>query len=338
MERNVAKKVLSCLAVICSLHVMLPMEAYPWNQATHAYIAYRLGAQLGYDNLNEIWGSVTPDMTNFVFDSSLCPGWVADQMQGTNPETSLKLWGVADTNAETTLGFGFVSHNDGWGADHAAHHACLTCGENTGYIILKAQLLLKTSTDAATPQQTFGEQLAGLGMNPDQQSMVAHLITEDAVDIRLAHDVEPMIGRKLATAARGVSREFPPLLTKAYAADYASYCFGGDYSKAVTELTSMEKNHRKDMVFLGQAISQPEPVAVQLVAEQIVAVLPGFLGFPFPVPESEVVEIIKKGITTSMQLCAGDYLQEVNATVDYVGRNMAEHAVSYVPKGPKERN
>jgi hypothetical protein len=272
-------------------------------------------------------------MTNFVFDPTLCPGWLADEMQGTNPETSLQLWNSAGSNAEYALGFGYVSHNDGWGADHPAHHACLTCGENTGYIILKAKLLLNTATNPATPQRTFGEELAALGMNPDQQLMVAHLLTEDAVDVRVRNDLLPQLGRKLATAARGDSKGFPPLLVKTYAADYAAYCFGGDYQKAVSALTSIEKDHRKNMIFLGRAISQPEPVAVQLLAEQIVGVLPDFLGFPFAVPEAEVVEIMKAGLVTSIELCRDDYQKEVEATVQYVGKNLGDHEVSYHIKG-----
>jgi len=118
------------------------------------------------------------------------------------------------------------------------------------------------------------------------------------------------------------------LLVKAYAADYAAYCFGGDYSTAANVLTAVEKEHRKDMIFLGQAISQPKPMAVHLLAEQLVGVLPEFLGHPLPIPEAEAVEIVSAAILTSMALCA-DYMAEIDATIEFVDKNLKDHGITY---------
>ena len=66
MERKVTKKAFLTLGLIFVLFVMIPSAAFSWNQATHAYISERLGAQMGHDNLSEMWGSVGPDMFNFI--------------------------------------------------------------------------------------------------------------------------------------------------------------------------------------------------------------------------------------------------------------------------------
>jgi hypothetical protein len=74
MERKVTKKAFMALGLICFLFVMLPAAAFSWSQATHAYISDRLGARVGHDNMNEMWGSVGPDLFIFVFDPTLCRG------------------------------------------------------------------------------------------------------------------------------------------------------------------------------------------------------------------------------------------------------------------------
>lgn len=314
------------LALICLLFVMIPSPVFPWNQATHAYIAERVGARMGYANLDEMWGSVMPDFYNYVFDPALCPGWVSDQTHGTYSDTFLKVWDAADTNFDIALAFGFVSHNQAWGADYVAHTSGLRPGyEGNGYVIIKANQLLNAPLNPADPQQTFGDALAGLGMNADETLLVAHVITEYAIDIRLGSEVDPLLGRKLATAARNETKRFEPLLSKAFASDYAAYCFGGDLATATSALTAAEEKHRKEMIFLGQAISQPEPVAVQMLAEELVRILTGFLGSQLP---ASAVEIMEAAIFNSMSLC-DDYREEIDATIDFVTSSLKAHGITY---------
>jgi hypothetical protein len=137
-----------------------------------------------------------------------------------------------------------------------------------------------------------------------------------------------LLGRKLATAARNETKGFQRLLVKAFSADYGAYCFDGDNPKAARVLTAAEKNHRKDMIFLGEAISRPEQVAVQRLAEHLVAVLPDFLGRPLPVPAADAVEMVEAAIFRSMAIC-DDYKEEIDATVEFVGRMMEENGTTY---------
>ena len=329
MERKATKIILMTLGLLYCLSFMMPAAAFSWNQATHAYIADRLSARTGHDNLDVMWGSVMPDFFNYVFDPTLCSGWVSDQTHGTYfSDSFLKAWNAADTNSEHALAYGFVSHDQAWGADFTAHISCRTCGQNDGYIIMKAWQLLNVPLSLDNPLLTYSDAFAGLGMSPEEALLVAHVITEYAIDIMLGKEVDPLLGRKLATAARNVTKRFQPLLVKAFAADYAAYCFDGDGKAAANVLTAAEKGHRKDMIFLGQAISQSERVAEHLMAEQLVAILPGFLGSPLPVPEEAAVEIVRAAIFSSMAICK-DYKAEIDATVEFVDESLKDHGIFY---------
>jgi hypothetical protein len=334
MNKNVTIKAL-VLRLVCCLFVLTPSAAFSWSQATHAYIADRLGARAGHDDTNEMWGIVAPDMFIFTFDPALCPGWISDQTHGTYAESFMNVWNAAHTHAEEALAYGFVAHNEAWGADHPAHEACLTCGQDVGYIITKADALLNTPLDPADPQRTVGVAFASLGIGAYEGEMVAHLLTEYAIDVMLANDVDPLLGRKLERAARTRSKEFPSLLVKAFAGDYAGSCFGDSESTAAAVLRAAEEEHRHTMMFLGNAISHSKPVAAQLLAEQVVAIVPLFLGRPFPVTEDVAVEIMKGAILGSMAIC-DDYSAEIEATIDFVATNLKDHGVAYSlrPKGP----
>lgn len=323
-----AKKSRTTILLIFCLLLTMPTAAYPWNQSTHAHIADRLSAPAGHDNLLEMWGSVMPDSYNYIFDPTLCPGWVADWTHGNffpYSDTFLKVWNVARTSVEATLAYGFVTHNQAWGADYVAHISGLRPGyENDGYIIIKARQLLTTPVDPANPQLTFGGAFADLQMSEEMALLVAHVITEYAIDIRLGNEVDPLLGRKLATAARSETKSFADLQVQAFATDYAAYCFGGDTSNAASALTAAEKGHRKDMIFLGHAISQPEPVAAQLLAEQLVALLSD-MGLSIP------VEILKTAIVSSMAIC-DDYKTEIDTTVEFVGKSLEDRGITYDPR------
>jgi hypothetical protein len=95
-------------------------------------------------------------------------------------------------------------------------------------------------------------------------------------------------------------------------------------------LTTAEKEQREDMIFLGQAISKPAPVAVRLLAEQFVSVLSDV---SFSVP----VKIIKTDISTSMALCDG-YRAEIDATIEFVDKNLKDHGITYYFRSGSRRN
>lgn len=335
MKRKVSKRALMILGFICLLLAMMPAAAFSWGDATHAYISDRLKARVGYNNINEMWGSLGPDIFNFIFDEAFCPSWLAEQTHGTipAPDSFMKVWNAASTTSEKALAYGFVSHNEVWGADYTAHISGLTFGQGVGYINVKAMVLLDTPINPADPHDsnlnpTFNEIFSSIGMDPYQQLIIAHVIAEYAIDIMLKNDVDPSIGRKLKVAAHARNRTFPDLLVDAYAADYAANCTSIDYPTAAYIIISAEAEYRRNMTFYGQAISRPEPIAVQLIAGQIVALAPGFLGGPLPIPEADAAEIVKAAIYNSMPIC-DDYMTEINATIGFVENNLATNGISY---------
>jgi hypothetical protein len=339
MKGNVTKKALLTLGLICVLLAMVPAVAFSWGDATHVYISDRLKARGGYYNLNEMWGSLGPDIFNFIFDDTLCPLWLAEQTHGTtapdsfDPDSFMKVWNVASTTSEKALAYGFVSHNEVWGADFTAHIHGLTVGQDKGYINAKAMILLDTPLDPTQPYHptdnpTFAEVFAGIGASPEQQLIIAHVIAEYAIDIMLKNHVDHLLGEKVKLAARFRSPQFPALLVDAYAADYAENCSGIDYLTAAAIITYAEAEYRRNMISYGQAISRAESIAVQLIAEQIVVLAPGFLGGELPDLEVDPAELVKAAIYGSMAICH-DYMTEINATIEFVEDNLTDNGIIY---------
>lgn len=329
MKGKETRKAFMTFGLICLLLAMVPAVAFSWGDATHAYISDKLNAQRGYKNMNEMWGSVGPDMFNFIFDESLCHAWLEDQTHGLTTDSFMKVWDAADTTFEKALGYGFVSHNEFWGADYTAHVSGRTFGQDVGYINEKAMVLLETSIYPLEPYPTFSDIFESIGLNYEQQLMAAHIIAEYAIDIKLRNDVAPLIGLKVVKAARARSKKFPALLVDAYAADYATYCsgIGHDYFAAASIIVSAESEYRKGMISYGRAISRSKPIAVQLIARQIVALAPGFLGIELPDPES-TIELVKAAIYASMEIC-NDYMDEINATIKFVHDNLTNEGITY---------
>jgi hypothetical protein len=165
-------------------------------------------------------------------------------------------------------------------------------------------------------------------MSLEQQLTIAHVIAEYAIDIMLKNDVDPLVGQKVKLAARFRSPKFPALLLDAYAADYTANCPGIDLPTATYIITSAEAEYRRNMISYGQAISRAEPIAVKLIANQIVALAPGFLGGPLPIPEAEAAELVKAAIYASIAIC-NDYMTEINATIGFVEDNLTDNGIIY---------
>jgi hypothetical protein len=333
MKKKGTKMATVTLGLIYLLLIMMPAVAFSWGDATHVYISDKLKARFGLNHINERWGSLGPDIFNFIFDPTLCPTWLADETHGRVVDSFMNVWNAASTISEKALAYGFVTHNEAWGADYTAHISGLTFGDGVGYINAKAMILLDTPLDPTQPYDPvlnpkFAEVFAGIGMTSEQQLIIAHVVAEYAIDIMLKNDVDHFIGRKLRLAARYRSPKFPALLVEAYAADYVANCPGMDYPTAAYIITSAEAEYRSGMISYGRAISQPESIAVQLIAEQIVALAPGFLGGPLPIPEADAVELVIVAIYDSMTIC-DDYMTEINATIDFVDENLITHGITH---------
>ncbi|HSB05389.1 MAG TPA: hypothetical protein VLK23_09350 [Thermodesulfobacteriota bacterium] len=292
-------------------------EAFPWGFATHTYINDHLGKTKRNQNMDEIYGGVAPDTFNYLFNFPDYLGFLSDQ---THTEYT-KVWDVPKAGLGKSLAFGFATHNDVWGADSTAHHSGRTLGQNEGYIIAKANLL------AAILKQV--PDYAALGL-PDPVTLeISHELLENGVDL-LIKRIDPLIGQKLSSSAVFRTSDFPVLLVKAYARDFSQFA-GISYHEASKFITSAEKEFRKSIILYGQALMQDEATAIQLISEGTADIAAGFLAANgiTPPPSEAIVPLIAFAIEQSIELCADDFADEITATIDFVGQNLAVHGISY---------
>ena len=175
----------------------------------------------------------------------------------------MKVWKASRGNVEKSLAFGFVSHNDRWGADFTA---CQTCGQPVGYAYAKANVLLSI---APLPSE--------LGIPDEIAVEIFHEIVENAVDI-LVKRTDPLIGYRLSSAALLRSPWFSQLLVRAYAKCFASFA-GITELEAAQFIQATENDFREAISSYGQILSQDEATVIQLISEKTETLLKDFLPF-----------------------------------------------------------
>jgi len=292
-------------------------EAFSWGFATHAYIDDHLGKTKKNQNADEIYGSVAPDTFNYLFTNPDYLGFLADQ---THVEVT-KLWNVSNQGLGKSLAYGFVSHNDLWGADSTAHHNGLTFGQDVGYVIAKATLLADKLSQALAD--------AGLNVPYEVTFEISHELLEDGVDI-LVKSLDSSIGQKLSSSAISRTSNFPVLLVKAYARDFSQFA-GISYQNASKFIIAAEKEFRQRIVYYGQALMQDDATAIRLIAEgtaEIAAIFLEAYGVTLP-PDVDIVSLIGFGIEQSIGLCGGDFADEIAATINFVNHNLESNGISY---------
>jgi len=315
MKTNGMKKELMGLGLIFLMLLFLATEAFAWSAATHAYVEDHLGKKRGLDNSNEIYGGIIPDVFDYLFDYPYYLGY----LYGETHNEFLKVWNVSRWELERSLAYGFVGHNDVWGADFTAHHLCQTCGTGEGYAISKARELL---TIAPLPPE--------LGIPDEVAIEILHEIVENSVDILVAEKIDPLIGKKIVTSAILRSPQFPLLLVKAYAKDLALYA-GISYPEAVQLITTAEKEFRKAMILYGQVLTQDETTAIQLISEQTADIAASFLalyGIQLPIPKEEITQMVIGYTTLAISICENDYQQEIEATIHFVDQQLKGRGIT----------
>jgi hypothetical protein len=321
MRGKEPKKALALMGIIFVTVVFFSTEAFSWGWAVHTYVDDHLGKKRGMKNLDEIYGGMAVDTFNYMFDRPDYLMFLSDQTH----HEFMKTWNKADHGRQKSLALGFVSHNDVWGADSTAHHSGRTFGQEQGYVIAKAEIL----------KPVIAGLLADLLGLPPSEALnlialeVAHELVENGVDI-LMKTVDPVIGEKITAAALLRSPEFPLLLVRAYGKDFAR-AFGIDHLEGAGIIISAEKEFRESMILYGQVLMLDETTALHLISEQTAGVARGFLsanGIELP-PDLDIVPLIEFLTAQAMDLCAGDFSLEVDATATYVNRQLKEHGISY---------
>jgi hypothetical protein len=324
MKAKRSQKALLGFGIVILAVVLFSSEAFPWGWAAHTYIDDHLGTNRKLRNMNEIYGGIAPDVFNYMF--GYLP-FLSNQTHGdyeTGENHFLKVWDAAKGEFKKSLAFGFVSHNDLWGADFTAHHQCTTCGTEPvkGYVIVKAEILQPILTSVLAANEIFLDRAIVLD--------IAHEMTEAGIDLLVKRTLDPRVGQKIVSSSLLRSPTFPLLLAKAYAADLAEYA-GISRFEAARIIVSAEREFRSLMVHYGTALDQDEETALRLISEQLAAVAEGFLAANEVIlPEGvDLVPLIEFAIGTSMEICAGDFADEIKKTAVFVRKQLKIHGVTY---------
>ncbi len=307
--------------------VLLPSTAFSWGPATHAYIDDHLGKKWGFENMNELYGGMAPDIFNYMFNYPAYIGY----LYGQTHNEFLRVWDEAKSRQGKALAYGFVSHNDVWGADFTAHDSGRTFGQNEGYIIAKAYIL------KAKLEQI--PEYNALQLPDDKALEISHNLVETGADILVKRKrMDPFIGQKIITSTILRSPEFPFLLVKAYAGEFSKYA-GISYLEAAGLITSAEWEFRKTMILYGQALTQDKARAIQLISEQMAELAKSYLAvYKITLPEGvNLTPLIKFAIEQSVEICKDDFKGEIEATINFVDRELdhqldqqlISHGISY---------
>ncbi len=313
------RTILSVFAIALSL-ILASTAAYSWNFATHAYIAGKIGRWLPLANANEMYGSMIPDLFNFEF-SLMSDSVLRGYTHGIPYDASIyypypaasddfmHVWYLAGWGLKRSVAYGYVSHNDAWGADFVAHWRAFPSAGPTppsisfpidgrpgsipqppGYVIY-----LSGALDA-------GLEMYGVWSLMDLESDFAtrltfcHNIIEYAGDLVLKRRV-PLIGKQLVLASALRTPAVANLLKAAYPNGYDPM------------VDAAEPEYRRLIAQYGLILLTPENTAIGLLAEQMADLAISyfiFLGFP---PEAvelmrpQLVEFGVLGLGAAIQIC-----------------------------------
>lgn len=317
MRSSTSRSVLLVFACLCTSPL-----AFAWGSATHAYIDERLSKKGPILTVNQIYGGMGPDVFNYMFESPAEMAYLSNATH-CNP---LALWRVALLPTAKAQAYGFVSHNNLWGADYFAHApACPSYLVPTeGYIFTKGAEL-----EAIVKESPYGSLLAALNLPPQLEVAIFQDLAEFGVDI-LVKRLDPAIGQRVTSAALLRSPEFPLLLVLAYARGL-SVNSGMRYEDAAKMIAAEEAQFRQTIIAYGQALMQDDATAIQLISQQMAQLAQSLLAANgiTPPPVEDLVPILNFSISQAVTLCEGDYAPTLHSTINGVQEGLAAHRVSY---------
>jgi len=85
------------------------------------------------------------------------------------------------------------------------------------------------------------------------------------------------------------------------------------------------------MILYGQALTQDEATAIQLISEQMAELAKSYLAvYRITLPEGvDLTPLIKFAIEQSMEICADDFDGEIAATINFVDKQLISHGISH---------
>lgn len=322
------KSLVSGLLVLV-MTMFLVTSGFSWGSATHAFIAKKIGRYYLTLDLQELYGSLAPDLFNYNFDLYADPGLRVFTHGTPGNEVFMSVWEKATyRNFQKALAYGFVAHNDVWGADFTAHHQAQTItppadfplvpGEvEPGYIMIKAVAL-----NADPTLNNYFESLGLYNSDPGQFRLrleLCHNLVESAGDL-VIKKIDQRVGEDIIASAVVRDRSFPNLLITALN--------NPDYNSAIRENEAL---FRRFMIQYGAILILPEFRALKGLAESLaqsgVVFLKKMAGIEIPLDRA--TEIAEYGLKKSIQLCVPDYMNEVRKTIEKVRLEMRSRDIKY---------
>ena len=330
-KKLILKLTLSSVAIILTVSI-LSTTVLAWGPATHTYLAKELGNRCGIMNMQEMYGSVVPDMFNVMFGDPDQPYlWYQTHYN------FMKVVDRAKFGRRKAFAYGFASHNEAWGADFTAHIKALTIdGDNStdeednsvdeekGYVIIKTKKLAPklvpgieaflTAKDIPhTPELV--EELALRLANPN---------IEFAVDVLVSENEDRHIGIRMLLAARFRSLFIPTLLSRAYARDFADYA-DITLEEAILKIVWAEREFRGYMEVYGGILTQENAaeLMVDLGAQLAKTMLQKEYGIYVDPPR----DIMETCLFTAIDIVKDDYSDELEATLEYVDEQLKAHGI-----------
>jgi hypothetical protein len=315
---DTAKNLLAALVML----LVAAQSAFSWGNATHVYFAKGLGARFGLTNAHEMYGAVLPDAFNFIFDAN------GQFLYDATHHRFLPVYQNAWKPSLKSTGFGFVSHNDTWGADYTAHHDAFT-SPGEGYAITKGAIL------APQLMPVLVQILNNAGLpSPDADyvaSLLApemgHDLSETAVDLLVRRNLDRAVGERMMAAAQTRPADVLQLLANTYAPDLSAYT-GIPEADARALIIGAEKEYKTLITQYGLAFTLAEPKTIAMLAAQTAPVAEMMIeanvpGIDVTVTPEQVAEFIQAAIA----VVEPDYRRELAATLRFVERNLRENGV-----------
>ncbi len=311
--KTMAVRLLGLLLVI----VLCGGAALAWAPGTHTFIASQLKPRTPGFVYQQMYGAVAADVDEFFTSrQDYANYFLATHYQ------PMAVWSAAQSMPiqDRALAYGWVSHNEDWGADHNAHIGSFLYGPNKGYVIAKAAVLCGT----------LRKQLHAAGMDgflPIITDMNCHFIVEYGMDILMTYR-DPNLGAKVYMAALNRDPGIGLLLSWAFPISTAMGTMGQEFAYA-----EMMPNGWNDvMKQYGMVLSAPVGQRVPVMAQFLTALAVEMGILPEPANDAEaaaMTKLIELALMDSMVICAPDLQIEVNATIKRVGVAMKVHGVNY---------
>lgn len=304
------------------LAVTLLVTSSPaWERGTHAFIAHHLKKANGPYDIEEMYGAMAPDAFNYLFTA---PGILyRDYLYDQTHHYFLKVQYAVKYGYEKASSYGFISHNDTWGADSTAHHASLTLDPNEGYVITKAKMLdvyLKSvSSDYFNLLKDY----------PEVALEICHNIIEAAGDIVLVK-FDRSLGAKIIQIAARPKTNMQNLMVRAYAqglSDFSQTTAAPlSYAEAEQFIRATENAFRTSCIAYGYLLQQDESIILENVIAEFKSLATVYLtAFGLPVPDDATLTALLQGsFQAAIELIKDDYLPEIMATINMLKKSMVK--------------